>query len=296
MKVPAIAVVVLSVAFAAQAATVVVLKGGKRLEASSTTQQGNYLIVRYADGRAESYPLGAVDQAATRAANAMPEKPAAPAKPVGPHSPFFEAQATAGAPATSLTDADVQHVAPPEETGEEGQGEKPSPGQVVILGYDKQPLEDGQWSVTANIANTGSEPVRGVVASIRLLDAKGGTLGTGTATHPDTLGPGEEASISTTLNAPGEPAQISFDLQWQTIRVVPRAAPAGEEGAAPKPPSAGETPAPEAEPGWNVPPGSSPLTVPSNPMAVPPLTTPPTAPQVPRSTPEEGGEAEAPPA
>ncbi len=149
--------------------------------------------------------------------------------------------------------------------------------------------------MTANIANTGSEPVRNVVAAVRLLDAKGGTLGTGMATRADTLGPGEEASISTTLAATGEPTQISFDLQWQTIRVAPKTPPGGEESATAKTPSAGEAAAPEGEPGWEVPPGSSPLAVPSNPMAVPPLTTPPIAPQVSRTTPEEGGEAETPP-
>lgn len=298
MKVPAIAVFVLGVAFAAQAGTVVVLKGGKRIEVDSATSQGNYLIVKYADGRAESYPLGSVDQAATRTANAMPAKPAPEARPVGPHSPFLAAQAVAGAPAMSVTDADVQHIAPVEEAEEQGQAEKPNPGQVVLLGYDKQPMEGGQWSVTANIANTGSEPVRNVVAAVRLLDAKGGNLGTGMATRADTLGPGEEASISTTVVAPGEPTQISFDLQWQTIRVAPKATPGEDEGAAAKAPSAGEggeRAAPEGEPGWEVPPDSSPYALPSNPMAIPPLTTPPIAPQVSRTPPEEGEEAEAPP-
>lgn len=280
MKVLASVVVALAVAGVGQAATVV-LKGGKQLEAASYVQQGNYVVVRYADGRAESYPLSAVDIPATRAANAVPDAAPPPAKPTGPHSPFANAVAPAGETAARVTDEDVQHVARPEEgEGAPEEEGKVSDGQVVLLGYDKQLVGENQWAVTATIANTGSTSVRNVTANVRLLDEKGNALGTGTASFPGTLEGGKQGMISTSLTASGEPRQIAFEFQWQTIKPAP--APEGtpaagaKEVAPPAPQPAEET----AD--WTVPPGSSPNAMPENPMAVPPLTAPPAVPQAPR--------------
>lgn len=279
MKGLASVVVALAVAAASQAATVV-LKGGKQLDAASYVQQGNYVLVRYADGRAESYPLSAVDLAATRAANAVPETAPPPAKPTGPSSPFAQAVAAAGETAARVTDDDVQHVARPEEgeaTEEEG---KVSDGQVVLLGYDKQLVGENQWAVTATIANTGSTAVRNVTANVRLLDEKGNALGTGTASFPGTLEAGKQGMISTSVTASGEARQIAFEFQWQTIKPAP--APQGAP-VTPAQETAPETPQPAEETaGWTVPPNASPNAMPENPMAVPPLTAPPAVPQAPR--------------
>ena len=280
MKVPAIILVAVTCAAAADAATVV-LKGGKQLDAASYGQKGNYVLVRYADGRAEPYPLSAVDLAATREANAVQEEAPAAAKPTGPHSPFVAAVAGAGETAARVTDEDVQHIAPVEE-GEEGgeQEQKGAEGQVVLLGYDKQLVGENQWAVTATISNAGADPVRNITANVKLLDEKGVAVGSGTASFAGTLDTGKQGMISTTVVATGDARQISFEFQWQTIK--PAAKPAGSGGSgAPSPEGAPAEEQPEA-PGWDVPPGSSPYAVPSNPMAVPPLTEPPIAPQIQR--------------
>ncbi len=285
MKTAPMVLAALVLAGAAEAATVV-LKGGKQLEVTSYQQQGNYVLVRYANGRAESYPLSAVDLAATRAANAVAEEATAPARPGGPHSPFAQAVAAAGETAARVSDEDVQHIAPPEEGGgEAGEQAAQAGGQVVLLGYDKQLVGENQWAVTATISNTGTEPVRNVAATVKLLDEKGVTVGSGTASFPGTLGPGQQGMISTAVVATGEARQISFEFQWQTIKAARPATAAPEGGARPSEATgAGETgegaPTPEATPGWEVPPGASPNALPENPMAVPPLTAPPIAPQV----------------
>lgn len=281
MKVPAIILVAMTCVAAADAATVV-LKGGKQLDVVSYDQKGNYLLVRYADGRAESYPLSAVNLAATREANAVKEEaPPVAAKPTGPHSPFVDAVAGAGETAARVTDEDVQHIAPAEEgeaAGEEEQGG--GEGQVVLLGYDKQLVGENQWAVTATISNAGADPVRNITANVKLLDDKGVTVGSGTASFAGTLEAGKQGMISTTVVATGEARQISFEFQWQTIKPVakPTAAGGGTAQTTESAPAAEQS----ETPGWDVPPGSSPNALPSNPMAVPPLTEPPIAPQVQR--------------
>ncbi len=291
MKKLLLVVATLAVALGADAATIV-LKGGKRLDVAGFQRQGNYFVVKYANGRVESYPVAAVDLDATRAAGEAPAAPAPPrvAAPVGPHSPFYGAQSTPGKPAVVVTDDDVQHVVPPDEaeSGAEKPAQRgPAEGQVVLLDYSKQKVDDGTWEITATVINSGGAPVSGITADVRLLDANGATLGTGTGTMAGTLAPTQQGAVTTRVACPVEPVQISFSFHWQAVTPQPTPA-AGEGTAAPGAPAA-KAPAPAVgagQPaGYTVPPGSSPTTMPSNPMAVPGnLTQPPTSLQAPRGS------------
>ncbi|MCU0292334.1 MAG: hypothetical protein MUF10_10170, partial [Thermoanaerobaculaceae bacterium] len=89
-------------------AATLVLKGGKTLAVQGFSQQGNLVVVRLADGRVQSYPLTAVDMAATSAANPSAPAPEA-AKDKGPSSPFAAAKAAEGAGVLVVTDKDVTH-------------------------------------------------------------------------------------------------------------------------------------------------------------------------------------------
>lgn len=270
-------------------AETVVLKGGKRLDVQRFEQRGNYVIVQYAGGRLESYPMVAVDLAATREANGM--TPAAPSgRDTGPHSPFFAAQAGRGSAAVAITDADVQHLVPEEEGEEGGAAAKAAPGDgsVVLLGYEKKQLEDGQFEITATVANNGTAPVQNITTKFRLLDREGKTIGEGTAGYAGQLAPGAQGALTATVAAAGDPTQVSFEFQWQTIKPVAKEqAEGGAEGA-----TAATKPAAGVQPGEMQPPaGAPPLTQPPNPMALPPVTAPPanTAPQVPPPTPAGKG-------
>jgi hypothetical protein len=279
----ALLLVALVIAAGAQAATVV-LKGGRQVHVDAYLQRGNYVILQYADGRVESYPLAAVDLQATRVANGVAETAPKTAAPSGPHSPFYQAQAKAGAAAVTITDADVGHLEPVDDSGEV-EKEEPSKGTVVLLGYDKKQIEDNVWEITATVVNRGAHPVTNLSASMVLSAKDGQTLGTGQGTASGDVPPGGQTTITARIPADGEPTQVSFDFQWQEIKPV--AKPEGESGAMPPPEPAGEPAAEPPPPGFEVPEGSSPLTQPANPMAIPPLTEPPnpTAPQVPRPTP-----------
>jgi hypothetical protein len=281
-------VVAVAVAFGAEAATVV-LKGGKKLDVSSFKRQGNYLVVKLPDGRTESYPMAAVDLDATQAANetATGHAPAPTAPPSGPHSPFFGAQSNPGKPVVVVTDNDVQHVTAPDEAEP---GAKPkavqgatSEGEVVLVDYTRNKVDDGDWEVTATVVNKGGSPVTGVSGDVRLLDAKGASIGTGTATMAGTLAPGQQGSLTAKVACPVEPVQIGFSFRWTSVTPQPTPAPSPAAAApapAAKPPEAASRP-----PGYSVPPGSSPNTLASNPMAVPTnLTAPPTALQIARGT------------
>lgn len=289
--------VVMLAAATAGAASTLVLKGGKQLDAASVQRQGNYFVVRFADGRVTSYPAAAVDIEATKAANQVPAPPPTPAPPLGPHSPFFGAQSSPGKPVIVVTDDDVQHIVPPDEepaAGTTAAARPPAEGQVVLIDYGKQQIEDGMWEITATVINSGSSPVNGVAADVRLLDAEGKVIGSGSATMEGTLAPGQQGTAVARVAAPVEPIQIGFSFRWQAITPQP-ASPAGAAaGATPAPEAATGKPATQAAaapappPGFTVPPGSSPNTLPSNPMAVPGnLLEPPTSLQVARPQPEQ---------
>jgi hypothetical protein len=281
-------VAIVLVAGFAEGATLV-LKNGRHIEVTSLQQKGTQVIVQLPNGSYESYPLAVVDLDATNRTNEVAPTPVPTPVPTpsGPHSPFFGAQAKPGTSAVVVTDADVQHVQPEEE----GAAATPTPAaedgaQLVLVASQKELNSDGSWHLTATVANTGNSPVSGVVADIRLLDAEGKEVGSGSASLDGTLAPGQQGTITSNLAASGQATQVSYSFRYQKIVAAPApgATPApgtpGKRSTAAAPPP----PAPEAA-GYTVPPGSSPLTQPSNPMAVPNLTEPPIPPQVPRPTP-----------
>jgi hypothetical protein len=289
-------VAMLALSSAADAATVV-LKGGKKLDVVGLQRQGNYVVVKYANGRGESYPVAAVDLDATKAANEVPGQAAAPAPaaPAGAHSPFFGAQSNPGKPVVVVTDDDVQHIVPADDAeptgGVKTAQRSSSEGMVTLVDYGKQKADDGTWEITANVINNGGAAVAGISAEVRLLDEKGATVGTGTAAYAGTLGPSQQAAMTTRVSCPVEPIQIGFSFHWQTVTPQPTPVPAPAAPAAGSKPAASAAKAPAAgaaQPaGYTVPPGSSPNTMASDPMALPGnLTQPPTSLQVPRGSSE----------
>jgi len=276
-------VAALVLAAEASAATVV-LTSGKRLDVASYTVSGNYVILQYASGRRESYPLSTVDLAATRQASG--EKAPVPAAPqqIGPHSPFVGAKSSGGTSTVAITDADVSHVTIPEPGEEKKDAEQTA--QVVLLGFEKKKVAEGQWDIIATIANQGANLVQGVTAQIRVLDSSGQTIATGSGSLSGGLAPGKQGTITARVAMEGEPVQVGVDLNWQEIRAVEKPAGTPKPTAAPKP--AAESPKASATPppGWSIPADASPNTVPSNPMALPEPNNTGTAGQVPRPTPK----------
>jgi hypothetical protein len=268
---------VLALMLAAEAwAVTVVLTGGKRLDVASYAVSGSYVTVQYANGRRESYPLSAVDLAATRGASAEKTTGTSGPEAGGPHSPFLGARSSTGAGAIVVTDADVQHIGPPEGEEEEKkeEGEPESGSQVVLVSYEKRKVSDGEWEISATVANQGKTPVHGLTALMRVLDDKGKPVATGSGSFSGKLDPGKQGTITARVAVDGEPVQVAVDLSWQDIRPAPKPvgspapAPAPAGGAAPKAaPSQASAPGPQ---GWTRPAGSSPNTLPANLMAVPP--------------------------
>jgi hypothetical protein len=267
----AILVAMLVVAAEAGAATVV-LTGGKRLDVSSYTVGGSYVTVRLPNGRLESYPLSVVDLQATRDASGAKAAPAAET-PSGPHSPFFDAKSSAGKGGVVVTDADVQHIeAAPE--GEKAEDEKPDdasqePGsQVTLVSYTNKKVADGQWDITATVANQGKASVSGVTALMRVLDQQGKPVATGSGSLAGKLDPGKQANITARVALEGEPFQVAIDLRWQEIHPAPAATPRPVPGAA-----NGQAGTPQAAvsapPGWSVAAGAPPTAMPSNVMSLP---------------------------
>ncbi|MBP1621251.1 MAG: hypothetical protein H6Q02_2018 [Acidobacteria bacterium] len=265
----ALLVIVLMAAAAAADAATVVLRGGRKVEVASFEQRGNLIVMRHADGRVESYPLNAVDLEATRQANQV-AAPAAPVQtPTGPHSPFLAARSTPGAAATTVTNADVNMLAPTPEVGEAGATPTPDVlARVVLLNHQHRRVGDGQWEVAATIANQGGAPATGIVAAVRFLDAAGQVVGSGSATMAGPLAPQQQGTLNAVIAATVTPVQVAFDLQWQSLAEVAPPTPAATVSVPATPRAAPVAAAPPATaPVYGRVVGSSPNSVPSNPNA-----------------------------
>ena len=234
----------LVVAAEAHAATVV-LSGGKRLEVASYTVNASYVTVQYANGRRESYPVTAVDLAATKAASGEKAPPPQPTADSGPHSPFLGAKSLGRNGTLVVTDADVKHIeaADEEAEGEKKQEQVDSGNQVVLVSYDKKATGKGQWAITATVANQGKTTVQGVSAVVRILDQTGKPVAGGAGTLAGKLEPGKQGTITAAVTMDGEPSQVAVDLSWQEIKPAPT-----PSAAKPQPAGTGAAPAPKASP------------------------------------------------
>ena len=267
-------------------AATLVLKGGKRVEVVSYTVQGNYVLVKVANGRFESYPLSVVDLVATKAASAVKPvaQPTPTATPSGPHSPFLAAKAVGGSSALIVTDADVAKVkAPDDEAGtEKTTGETSGAGQVIAGGYEKKQLESGDWEVVVTAKNPGTTAVQAVNVTVRALDAAGKQLAAASGTLPGVLEGGRQGLITVRLASPTEPAQLGFEFNWAAVPPTPAPTPSAKPAQANKPRGVAKPVAAPAEPAPNqalaIPRGASPNTVPSNPLGVVPPYQPPATP------------------
>ncbi len=273
-----------SLLLAAEAsAAVVVLSNGKRLDVVAYKVNGNYVIVQYATGRVESYPLSVVDLAATRVASGERPAVAPTPPPAGPRSPFGAAKSEPRKGTVAITDADVMHVTAGAADEQKKEGEPA--GQVTLVGFDKKKVAEGQWDITATVANQAANPVSGVTARVRVLDSEGKTIATGTGTLPGQLEAGKQGNVTARVAIQEEPIQLAVDLTWQEIRPVEKPGAAATPPPAAKPqaetPQAAATP----PPGWSIPANASPNSLPTNAMALPQPNNTGTAPQVPREKP-----------
>lgn len=216
---------------------VVVLKGGKKLEVVSYEKKGNYLVAVQANGRRVTYPMSAVDVQATDRANAVSVEVLPPAPPQPPKSPFAEAVAKPGQAVTSITDADVQKVAPVAGAGEEEQAEeKPrEEGGVVVLGWFSREAEEGQQEVVVQLANQHRVPVQDVMVSVRAMGPEGKALGTGSGTYPGRVQPGQEFTVPVRIPAPAVPDKVLFSVTWKQLSASPEAQPAAPEALGSQP-------------------------------------------------------------
>lgn len=287
MKKLALGLVSLLLAGSLTAATLV-LKGGKRLDVKSFVQQGNLMVVTLPDGRAQSYPLAAIDAEATREANPAPVAPPA-TRPAGPQSPFAAAKAAPSAGgALVVTDADVGHAArgdeeaaAGEEKGKEKEGADAGPARVEIVSYQKTAVDDDQWELSVVVSNLGGADAGGVTITAHPTDASGNSLGSGSGSLPGKLEPGKQATVTIKLGAASAATGFRFDINYQTIKAVPPAetptASGAQEGAPAVPAAASQTPRVSRV---QAPPNTmtAPNQVRGNPNAQLPLTAPPTAP------------------
>lgn len=280
-----IALVLLLLAGAVTAATLV-LKGGKRLDVQGFAQQGNLMVVTLANGKVQSYPLAAIDAAATREANPVAAAPA-PAKPAGPQSPFAAAKAGQGEGTLVVTDSDVLHAAVSEggeDAGTAGDKENvdKGPAKVELVSYQKRPVGENEWELGVVIENAGGADAGGVVVTAHATGTDGNSLGSGTGSVAGKLEPGKQATVTIKMPAFGAANAFRFDISYQSIKTVPPAQAPGAAGAAAQGGEAA-TPAAQATPRVTrvqAPPNTmtAPNQAPMNPNAQAPLTVPPTPP------------------
>lgn len=270
----AVSITVLLLAQLASAATVV-LKSGKRVEVATLEQQGNYLVVVFDDGRAQSYPVSMVDMAATDEANGVVRPQPEPPAPAGPSSPFLSAVARKGEAVATIRDGDVAKVlaADVEAPVEPKQERSQAPARVTVTGYTWKLVGENTWEVTVSLANQGEFAASSVSVHVRGLDAGGGETAQASGTVTGELAPGAQGTTVVTIKGEEAIAQLAFDVRWQEIRaaadlreeVTPIAVPRTATPAA----------APQQPPQYSLPPGASPMAVPDNPLAVRDVTSAP---------------------
>ncbi len=284
MKAITVSVTVLLLAQLAGAATVV-LKNGKRVEAAAFELKGNYVMVLFEDGRAQSYPVSMVDLTATDEANGVVRPQPEPAPSVGPSSPFLSAVARKGESLATIRDGDVAKVLAPEPAteAEPKREQSQAPARVTVTGYTWKLVGENSWEVTISLANLGEFAASNISVHVRGLDAAGVETGKASGTLAGELVPGAQGTVVVTIRGEEAIAELAFDVRWQEIRPAAE----GREEVTPitSPRTSTPAPTPAQPPAYGLAPGASPMAVPDNPLAVrdvtsAPQTVPPAPPPV----------------
>ena len=173
-----------------------------------------------------------------------------------------------------VTDADVKHVEPPEAEEEKKEDGEPEAGsQVVLVSYEKRKVAEGEWEISATVANQGKTPVQGVNALMRVLDDKGKPVATGSGSLSGKLDPGKQGTITARVSSRGSRSRSPWTCPGRTSSRSP-----SRPAARLRHPPLRERRKPQAarpaggRPGTarlDGPAGSSPNTLPANLMAVP---------------------------
>ncbi len=124
--------------------------------------------------------------------------------------------------------------------------------------------------------------MQNVSAVVRVLDAKGKPVTTGSSSVLGKLDPGKQGTITARVALDSEPPQVAVDLSWQEIKPVPTPAAKPGPAGAPKPPGQASMPAaPAPARARSTAAAASPNSLPSNMMAVVSPTAMGSSPQVP---------------
>lgn len=266
---------------AADTASVVILKGGTRIELQRPwVQQGNNAILTRSDGAVLSVPVSEIDLKATAAARKVVPPTDTAAIPV-PQTPVEALRHGREGPKAKvrLTDADVSHDSVQPQALAAGQSKADAGGKgaarLDVAGYD-QSKSGTNVLLRGSLRNFGGTAASNARMTIAAMDENGDLIGTGEASlSKGNLEPFETVAFTAAVPV-GEKivAAFRFSPQWIAAPVPASAAEiAGAAAGATKP----GTPAPGGVPGTSAAANQPPPPVPT-PYGLGVLYAPPAAP------------------
>jgi hypothetical protein len=271
------ALCILTAVFVSADSSVVVLRGGKRLDlAKPYVQRGSQAILTLRDGTVMSVPVSEIDRAATQEARSR--STASSALPPPPQTPVEAAKAQrSAAPAkVRLGDSDVSHP-----LGDFSAGPASSDGggeaKVDVSEWEQTVTPDG-LVVKGSVRNTGKGQAENISLSISAKNEAGKSIATASASLASgALEEGAAATFTATLPLKARAASLQFRPSWSTaVTTVKREVPGSPKGDAEK----GENrPAVAAPPPPPPPPEERPAYKPSPDYAPPPANAPTSAPE-----------------
>jgi hypothetical protein len=182
--------------------------------------------VELADGRQVAYAASDVDLDALRAQDAATE--AAP--PERAAEGIASALAATGAESSvTISDEDVQHVAPAEDGSGGATAAGPPPGyreggQVALQGIQLIQVEPGVWEVTGEVVNRTDRPVGDVRVALELHTPVEGTLAKADVPVTTALEPTAKAGFSHRFTvAAAKPPSLRGRVFWMQEEPVNQA-------------------------------------------------------------------------
>jgi hypothetical protein len=241
MRTRALVVMILSVVVAApvfaQDTQSLVLNNGSTMEAAEVSLQQGLVYVTFANGRMQAYPAEEVDLVASglvAASEGVTE--AAESPPVGLAGAISAATEEAR---VMLTDADVAHVGPGVEEGEEGEGEDeaatgPRTAALLVSGL-RQEISGAMMDLSGTVTNSGDQGVANITISADAVSSEGATSGRGTTNVAQELPPGGSVNFTMSFPVQGPVSDVRVrasaavaDFEFRPVTAEP--APAEEGG------------------------------------------------------------------
>ncbi len=191
----------------AESRAVLVLTDGTSLDISKASVEGKLVYVAFESGQMQAYPIEEVD---LQASGLVPEAAVKEVRRKNVPTIADARSPDTGRTGTTITDGDVSHVKPSEQTPEieETKEGETAPPVALAISDTKQQIAGNVINYSGMVLNVGTETVGMITVKVSAVNDKGVSIGEGSTTITREVVSGNSVAFAVSFPFEGRIAEI----------------------------------------------------------------------------------------